>query len=410
MNIFSKLPKNRRLVKDTSGIFIGNIISMALGMLTSVILARSVSQADVGKYQLIISYLAIAGIASLPGMNVVLNKAAAKGFDGLFYPVIKRSIISSCGFAVLVMIAGTYLRYSGLNPEVGLNLIFVGFFLPLQGLEKYDSVFMGKRKFSLSRQMTIYSSIASFAVIGAIAYLTKSIHWVIVGLFFLRALNVCLGLRLARKCMEGVAVPDSVRADYLEQGWKQTYFSVFGIVVSQADKVILGSMSLNMLAIYYVGSILPGRIKDQLRALFGVVMNHWAVLPSKENYGKIKSNWWKIVGTGIILSAIICLGAPVFIPMFYGEAYRDSVVVAQLLSLSLPITLISSFILNANVFQKNGRYNNLQSLARQIAYLALLFVFVPPYGYFGIIIAILVSEFGAGAASILYFLREQKPD
>ena len=408
MKLPAFLSGNRTILKDSTGLFLGNSVSIGLGMLSGVILARSLSMSVMGHYQLILSYLAISQVATLPGMNVILNKATAKGRDALHPPILKRSLISSCAFALVLLAVGTTMFFLRFHPDLGANLIVVGFFLPVMGLDKYDSVFMGKRLFALSRRISVYSALGSLILIGGAAYFTKSIVWVIAVLFLTRIVTVAVGLALAKRHLSGLPVDEEVRREYLQQGWHQTYFTVFGIFVNQIDKVILGTMNLQLLAVYYVGAILPSRIKDNIKVLFGVVVNHWAVLPKRENFGRIRRNWWKIAAIGAFLTTGICIGAPFLIPFFYGAMYREAVPVAQLLSLSLPLNLVSSFILNADIFQNKGKYFNIQSVVRQVGYLILLAVLAPRYGYFGIISAILAAECGSGLASIVYFWKELK--
>lgn len=402
------LPGNRLLFKDSFGVLVGNLINMGMGMLTSIVLARTLPMAELGRYQLVVSYLALAQIAALPGMNVMVNKAAMKGHDALFYPILRRSMISAAIFSLLAMSAGAFLQLSGIRPDIGLNLLVVGAFLPIIGLEKHDPVFLGKKLFSLSRRMSVYSSLASFLLVGSVAYLTRDLRLVIAGLFAARLLTVGTGFLLARSRLSGASVPDAVRDDYLAQGWRQSWFTVFGIVVSQVDKLVLGTLNVQLLAVYYVGSVLPGRVKDNLKVLFGVTVTHWASLPKRENFLRIKAHWPKIALIGAGLSGLICLSAPLLIPLLYGKDYAPAVRIAQLLSLSLPVNMVSAFILNADIFQNRGNYFNAQSLVRQVAYLILLAALVPPYGYFGVIASILAAEFGSGIASIVYFLRELK--
>jgi|GEM_PF-6518959 len=396
---------HRVMLKDSSWVFAGNFANILLGMMTTVVLTRNLRVGDVGHYQLLIAYLGMAQIATLPGMNVMVNKAVMKGHDGMVRPLIIRSLAASCIVSILVMAAGAIALFYG-RKTFGVNLLLTGFFLPVLGFEKYDAVFMGRRNFKASRVMSIGSGLGSLMLIGFAAWLTKDIRWVIGAMLLSRGLTIAIGGLLASSMLKTVPLSGHIKSDFLDQGWKQSGFTIFVIATSQADKIILGSIDTHLLAIYAIGAVFPSRIKENLKLIFGVVAMHWAALPKRENFLKIRAHWLKIIAVGGLLTFGVLVGTPLLIPSLYGETYRESVRIAQLLSLTFPIMTLTFFINNADVFQNKGEFFNRQSLFRQIGYLVLLAILVPKFSTYGLIFALLTTEVGNGIASIFYFKRQ----
>jgi O-antigen/teichoic acid export membrane protein len=404
-SLLSRITTQKVLLKDSTWVFAGTVVNILLGMLTTVVLTRTLPMGDVGRYQLLIAYLAMAQIATLPGMNVMVNKAVMKGHDGVVKPLLLRSLTTASTVSILVIAAGAIAMH--LNREVlGVNLVLTGFFLPVLGFDKSDSIFMGRRNFKASRIMSTGSALGSLMLIGATSYVTKDVRWVIAAMLLSRSLSIAVCFLVAYRMLRISPPDEQVKSEFLDQGWKQSGYTILVVLSGQADKILLGSIDLHLLAIYAIASIFPSRIKDNLKLLFGVIAMHWAALPKRENFLKVRAHWWKIVSAGALMTFLVLIGAPLLIPLLYGDSYRDAVLMAQIMSLTFPIIILSFFIGNADVFQNKGVFANRQSFFRQVGYLGLLAFLAPKYATYGIIYAQLITEMISGLAWIFYFLRQ----
>src|SRR4051794_38096252 len=116
MRLFRSLASNRVMLKDSSWVFGANLINIALGMGTTVVLTHTLAMEDVGKYQLLLAYVGMAQIATLPGMNVLINKAVMKGHDGLVWALAARGVAVSCLAAIAEMAVGAGALFLGHRP------------------------------------------------------------------------------------------------------------------------------------------------------------------------------------------------------------------------------------------------------------------------------------------------------
>jgi O-antigen/teichoic acid export membrane protein len=373
------------MVKDSTAIMAAQIVSIFLSMLMGVVLARSLSLKGMGYYQLILSYLAIANLAALPGMNSMISKGILKDYDPIYYAVLKKSVLSTIIFSVLMLAAGGVLLYLFPSKPAGWIVMVVGVFLPVLGIEKYESFLQGKRNFVLSRKIFVVSGFVNLFVVGIAALLFRNIAAVIAALFISRtAVNlVCLRL-VASRVSKKDKDPEIERA-LTKQGWRMNSLSVFNLVVGQIDRIILGAINPAVLAIYYVGSVLPRKIKDNVKVLLIVPITHWAKLSKEQYFTRIRLHWVKFVLFGTALAVVIWIIAPWFTVLLYGEKYLESVIIARLLSLLLPVIFIGTVVLNADIYQGDSVFYKRTTIYTQLFYLAALALLVPRYGIYGVV-------------------------
>lgn len=400
--------RHNRILTSSAGMMMNQAVNVILNLVLMAILARSLSMHDMGRYQLILAFIAFGQIAGLPGMDVVINKAIIKKFDGLVLPALRTSFVSALIVCLLLCVAGIILVSTHWNGEIGKALLLVSAFIPMKGLEKYDAILLGKKEFRLARRINTLSSILSIFTMGPVAYFTNSMEFVVLALFLVKGTTLAIGLKLAIARLEKQPMPPGEREALLRQGWGQTLFNIIGIMVGQVDKVILGLMEPRLLAIYYMGSVIPTRIKDNVKSLFGVVTAYWSAHSKEENLAKIRRNTGFIALFGASLTAFVWVVSPYFIPFLYGPDYRDSIRVSQMLSISLGLNCYTYFFATMDVYQNTGKAWNIQNTARQALYLLLLAALVPRYSVQGVVAAILASDFMNAALSYLQ-MRKNMP-
>ena len=76
----------------------------------------------------------------------------------------------------------------------------------------------------------------------------------------------------------------------LKQGWQLSGLSVFNVLVGKIDRIILGVINPELLAVYYIGGVIPIKIRNTVKSLITVPLMHWAALNKKENLKKINQH------------------------------------------------------------------------------------------------------------------------
>jgi O-antigen/teichoic acid export membrane protein len=396
------------MFKDSAGIFIVQIALAVIGILLGAVLARSLPMEDMGRYALILSYLAIGQITALPGMNAIISKGVLKDYDPIYYAVLKRSIISSSIFSLLLFVIGGVCFYAQIASELGFSLIIVALFLPVIGLEKYESFFQGKREFTLSRRIAFFSSLGNLLVVGGTAFLTKNLLDVIIALLINRVLTIAFCLWIVHKRISVQPLNQEFEENLLKQGWQMSILSIFNVMVGQIDRVILGALDFRLLAIYHIGSVLPKRIKDNVKVILVVPITYWAKLSKKEHLRKIKQHGFKFVLFGCCLTAIIWVLAPWFIPFIYGKDYHQSVAIARWLSLTLPVMFLGTMILTVDIYQGDTKFYQKMQIGTQSFYILALAVLVPIFGIYGVVASFVARAYVQHGVFPFYYMMINK--
>jgi len=397
------------MFKDSVAIGLAQILAIMIGMLLGVIIARSFSLVDMGRYQLVISYLAVANIIALPGMGPIISKGILKGYDPIFYTALKKSILATTSCSVVLLLSGGVLYFLDIAMWPGMIMMVIGVFLPILGIEKYESFFKGKRDFILSRKIMVLGALVNLLVVGCAAWFSKSVFVVVLTLFFCRASVNCFCLWLIKGRIIHRERVEVEEASLLKQGWGLSFLSVFNMSVGQIDRIILGVMNPQLLAIYHIGSVLPKRIKDNVKIFLVVPMTHWAKFSAEGYYKKVKEHWAKFVALGVVLAGMIWATAPFLIIFLYGEKYYEAIFVARIISLILPVIFIGNVIINQNIYQGDTRFYRKMTVCTQVFYLIVLAILVPRYGIYGVMWSIVARSYVQNVActGILVYINKR---
>jgi Na+-driven multidrug efflux pump len=192
------------------------------------------------------------------------------------------------------------------------------------------------------------------------------------------------------------------------QSRQQTLLAAFGMVVSQIDKIILGILNTNLLAIYSVGANIPIKIKDNAKSLLAVPVLHWGGKEKKEHFESIRQHGVHIFSIGVLISMFLIAVSPFLIPTFYGSKYSDAIRVNQFMSVFIGFNFFSTLVLSADLIQNIGKFYSKISILRNCLYLLLLFLLIGKIKIYGIVIAFLSCEFLAFTVSLIFYIKELK--
>jgi O-antigen/teichoic acid export membrane protein len=397
------------MVKDALWVGGGQLLSILTALALNSILARSLIQTEYGIYQLAFSYLAITQIFTLPGMNTAIIKSVVKNYDKFVLLGLRRSFYGSFIGLILLIGGGLLILILKENKELGYLLLLVGGIFPIFSFEKYDAVLVGKRKFALSRKLNIGVNISSLILVGGVAFFTKNLFYTFTTACGVRMLFILLGMYLVKDIIFSKA--NSIKAEnkkYLSFAWKQTLIVIWGIIGKHIEKVILGMLNPATLAIYHVGAMIPQRVKDNLKVLLGVPTTHWASKTKEENIYKVRKYWLLFGGIGSIVFLVIFLFAPAFIPFLFGSAYKNSVPIAIILSIPIPLRILDIMMLNINLYQEDGKVYRKIIVVALLVKLTILFLFLKKYKIWAAVASALVQDLLISILAVIYFIKKLK--
>lgn len=310
-------------IKNGFWVAIRQIIGTMSGLALSIAFARLATQEILGQYQLILSILSVASILSLPGLNTALTQSAARGYDGDYRKVVKISFLwSLLGVPALLLVGGYYYLYQ--SHVLGLALMVSSVFFPFfYAPNTWDSFLQGKSRFDIStKYSSIQAIINTIATIGIIFFSRNSLFPILIayllsytffnGYYYLKSLKYIENEKMS---------PDTIR-----YGWFLTKINILGIISENLDRIIVGAfISPSSLAIYYVISFIPLKIKDAAKPFFNIFLPKLSLL--EENIIEIIKNKKKIIFKFLFLIFILSVAYYFLIErvslLFFGDVYKD---------------------------------------------------------------------------------------
>jgi O-antigen/teichoic acid export membrane protein len=357
-------------IKNGFWTVLNQLVSLALSFAVSVVLARFLSVKVFGQYQFILSFFTLFSIFSLPGLNVSVARAAAKGLDSSLIQgkmaSFKWSFLGSFGLTGLGLY---YLSNDEQTLGVGLVLCAVAF--PFyHSYSFWENFLLGKAKFSLIAYFKIVQVLVFSIVLGSLViFFPDKLILVIVAYLILNtgfniiwhyvSLKYVIGLEIDPEC--------------LPYGIYLSKLGFLGILVSQFDKIILGFFDIELLAVYVIALKILDAVNGLAKSLASVTFPKF--VKEKVHIG------WKLILfifiTGFIISLVLFYASGPIITLFFTDKYNASVAVFEKLTFVIPLIMINLVLINkVNAQMDKGKILETRILAPIISIIGSVFIFV----------------------------------
>ena len=379
-----------RLFKESALVFLANIFSALISMITGAVLTRCLSIEDFGIYSLFFAGMGLFTFMTLPGMDSVVNKAALKNNDAMIVPAMKKSLIASLlGFFLLLLIA-LPLFYFKLS-RYAITAILLAFLLPALVFHKFHFILIGKQKFKQSRLVAILEAFSLLIVLASLAWSTQNVILVICGLITVKYLIGFLGCFRASKFLLQDQ-PIDEEESLFRQGYEQSILSVFNLTISYLDRIVIGIVDLETLAFYHVAALIPTRIKEQIKAIVSVPVQTWSANGKKHYLSKLQSNFSRVFLGLFTICILLSFLTPLYIPILFGKKYLASVPIALIHVWTLLFRIASAFLENIDIVFGDSRYYQFTVYFKQSLYICLLPFAVYYWGVIGMALILLFSD------------------
>ncbi|OGI09871.1 MAG: hypothetical protein A2Y40_08525 [Candidatus Margulisbacteria bacterium GWF2_35_9] len=396
-----------KMFADSIWMFMAQIVGVGSVLIINIILTRFFSVKDYGIYQFVLSLIAIGNIMTFPGGSQSVIKGAAKGYDKIFIKTLYISMISSSIVAVAFTIVGCFFYFKLNQYLIGILLAIGSFQLISMGLSFFDGFLIGKKKFTLSRQLYILFVLLKLLGVIAAVWLTQSIIVVLLTTVILQLLNSIIGCLLVKGFIDkNVKTNITTENNLLSLGWRMTFLFVFSTVATKVERVFLGVIHPELLALYHIGQMIPRIIKDNAKLFISVPAAHWISLSKKNNIIKIRKYWYVFVGGGSVLFLGILFLSPIVIPIFFSNKYIQSIWIVQWLSISLIFIFLQTMILNIVIYQGEESFYQKTQILGSLIKIVLLAVLMPLFLLKGIISAVVISDMIMFGIILFWFIKQ----
>lgn len=306
----------------------------------SVALIRLLGRESYGKYGYVLSWLAVASIATLPGLDTAVNAAAARGYDGTLIEAVRvKRRWSFLGSAVLLGVAAW--RWLAGDHQVAGCLLIGALFLNGYFLSIYDKYLQGKQAFRRVFSLRLVTNLVVVASTVVVAVVSRDLVAAMTALLGTTAL--VNGYFTSRSLQEakGAGVEDQAVAF----GKAVTWVSLIAVISANLDRfMIQGYLGYQDLAVYMVATVLPTQMRRAYGIIFSLIFPRVAQRTFADALAMLRRRWPVMVGSLVIPAGVAAAVMPWLIPFVYGAEYRGAVWYAELyLLVPLLVTLYSVF-------------------------------------------------------------------
>lgn len=398
MKIFSKFSSSK-VIKNTSWIIAGKCVQMLITFFTGTITARYLGASNYGMLSTATAYISFFRPFCTLGLSAVFVKMILddKENEGKY---LGSGILMRCVTSILSMLAITSVVIF-VNPnEYTLHAVsFVhSFVLLFQAFDLFDYWYQAQYKSSYSSVIGVIAYLISAACKIIFVIIGKDVVWfagAVVLDFFIIAAVYMLHTVPKNKIRLSVSLP---HAKMLMSSGKHFILSNL-LVASYAylDRIMLNKM-LNSAAVgLYTTSI-------TICSLWNFILDAYinSVRPSivesyqtnsKEYEKKIIQLYSTVIWFSVVVSAVICLLAPVIVFILYGEQYMGSVNSLRIITWYTGFSYLGVARSIWTVCEKKQRYEKYFAVGGVATNFCMNIFFIKLCGIEGAAIASLITQF-----------------
>lgn len=306
------------------------LVNGLLSFLLVIVFANLLPKEIYGIYTYLLSLAGFFTVFTLSGMNTAVLQAVASGNEGILKSSVKYQIKWNAAMAaVLLGLSGYY--FWQLNYTFAISLAILGIASPLtNALNTYGAFLIGKKNFKLDSLFSSFSTLVySVGMILAIL-VSKEVWWLIL-VYSLTTLGTNIFFYF--KTLRVYNPPETKSPETIKYGWQLTFIGFIGPIVSQIDKIVLGSFwGPAELAVYFLARAMPDRIYLYIKEMISVGFPKLA----ERTIENINAVFYKRIlqglAIGILLAAAYILISPILFKYLLPK-YLESVRYSQILSL-----------------------------------------------------------------------------
>lgn len=395
---------SKSMLKNFSYLGSSQILILLLGLLTNSVWARYASIEEFGKYQLLISFISVAGTLSIPGMITSAQLSAAKEKFGNLRLICTTKLRVSFFGSLCLVITALYYQYYKLDLQMARLLYLAAIIFPFYNLKSiWEGWFVGSKEYRKVSILMLLIGITSFLSI-LIGILWLGNLYVAVSLLFLSVavINI-ISLKYTYSTMKEKEIDHGL----IKYGLKLSLTMLIPMVMSFDRFIISEYLSVDDVAIYSIAIIIPMYVKP-----LNVII-HKLMAADISAANSIKSAWqytqpklYKITLLFFLIGTVGFLSLDWIIEFVFTNKYSESMNYSKWLFISVIFTVPATYL--GNILRAQQKisfsfyYETFNSVGRVLCFLA----FIPFYGLWGAVGGLIFMNISSAVFMLIYFLHE----
>jgi len=392
------------VAKGGSWLIAGYGLQLVMGIILATSFANLLSKESYGAYQFIISMASIVGVFTLTGIGTAIGRAVAQGETGALRYGAKISLKWSISILVVGAILAVYYFLRG-NSTLAIAFAVVGLLQPLiTASNLYKPYLQGRQLFREGVIIENSQRILPFLALLVALIITRNPLALAIVYFASQALSSSLAYLFVVRKHRLESTPNNELVSYSKH---LSVMASFGEISGTADKVLVWVFLGAAPTAAYGLALLP---IIHLQAIFGFL--HQLAFPklakkSLDELKKVLSEKIRIYWfMALLVVGVYILIAPTLFFIFFPK-YPESVIFSQILALSI-LAVPRAFIEQTFTAHKMTKELYIVSITKPFIRILLLAIGLWLFGIWGIIGAILLSEWYAAILQWVLFKRIDK--
>lgn len=386
---------------------LGTIIISAASLGLYFVFANALPKETYGTYQYLLSLGGIVSAFTLTGMGTAVARSVARGYEGAFRESIRVQLL--WGLLPLtgsLIVAGYYFLQG--NMVLGTGFVIIGLLSPITTtFNTYSSFLLGKKDF---RAGFLYGMSWNLPYYGALifaALLTHSALVILLANFVSQAVALYV---IYQRVLVTYQPNDKTEPETTPYGKHLSAMNFLNTIAAQIDTVLvfqfLGPVEL---ALYSFATAIPERCGGLFKFLQNAAFPKFSSKTATEVRQVFGIRFlWAIIAA-LLLAGAYAVTAPYLFQLLF-PAYLEAIPYTQAYSLII-VASLSGLFTTALTAQRNIQRLYVFNIMSPLTQIGLQLAGVIFYGFWGLIIARLLSSFlGLVAAGVLLLTSKNDPN
>ena len=307
---------------------------------------------------------------------------------------------------ILVILAFTYYRSSVVKYALIYSSLIIPFYF---GLNTWESFFLGQRNFKRIFINYCFIIVTRLALLFVILFYTGNYLYSIVIYLFVDTVYSLIFYLLIRRKTDWGKVDFTLEKQYIKHGARLTGASAVSIVASNIERVILYAVSnASLVGIYSIIDIVPTLAKNFIKTIISVPTIELARLPEKDNRRIIKKYIYLLFAVGALIVLILWFVGPPLLKVFFNVTEENILRYSRLILIYLLFMPFNLTIKYMCTYQGSGKSFFKLNTTTDSMKLIFLAIFIPFFKIYGIIIALVLTEFISTIILLVWFIKSNR--
>jgi O-antigen/teichoic acid export membrane protein len=398
------------ILKNTSWLFFSEVIARLLGLILIVYITRILGVLEYGKFAFAFSFVSVMAIFSDLGVIDTSTRELSRSRENerKFASIFTLEVVL-CAIMLAITLIGSFFITIDLEIRKTIWILSV-FFLSNSLFGVIISFLRARQKMEYEALIKIFQSLANTIIVFLVLFYIPSIENVSYGYLASNLIVLFLLLLSFSFYFQPIRLKwDKYSLDLLKMSWPLSLGFMASWVYMSINSVMLGYFNLIMENGWYSAAsriaivcVIPASLI--VKSFYPALSNFY--VSSTE---KLQKSWDYLSVSMIFLAMPIMTGimvlAPKIINTFYGSNFYPSISALQLLIFVVGINFINfpySIIL---VVADQQRKNFILMVSGAVINIALNFLLIPVFGFYGVIISTIISSILVLFSTIILSMR-----